>query len=77
MTDKEIKLDEVEAAAETYRLARRAVFLARENFIDAIMQARAAKVTQQSIAERSVIDPYGTKPMSRQRVTQFIEERKQ
>jgi hypothetical protein len=77
LTDaKQVALDEVHQAAETFRQAQQATSQAREAFIDKIIEARDLKATQQEIAEQCVTDePEGH--LSRQRVAQFINERKQ
>lgn len=76
MTDiRIIKLEEVIAAAEEFRQARMAQYQARERFIDTLVAAHEARCTQRQIAERCVIEPGQTDHISRQRVSQFIEER--
>lgn len=75
---KKTALEEVEQAAEDFREAQAGTLRARERFIDAIVTAREANATQQEIAERCVIDaddPDGNH-LSRQRVAQFIKERR-
>jgi hypothetical protein len=66
--------------AEEFRTAQQAVAPGgriREKFIDAIMDAKDEKASQREIAERCVIEPNNpTKHVSRQRVAQFIEERR-
>lgn len=75
--DKEAALDAVGEAAENYRESQQSTSRHREMFIDAIMEAKDSKATQQEIAERCVIEPDNTsKHLSRQRVAQFINERK-
>lgn len=74
---KEAKLQEVYEAAEYYRESQAKTARAREQFIDSIMDAKAARATQYEIAERCVIEPDNpTKHLSRQRVAQFIDERR-
>jgi hypothetical protein len=76
--DKKTALDDVEAAAEDYREAQAQTKRERERFIDMIMDAKAARATQQEIAERCVIDPDDPtgRHLSRQRVAQFMNERR-
>jgi hypothetical protein len=77
VTDKQQALQEVFDAAEDYREMQRATLKAREIFIDKIVDAKTAKATQQEIAERCVIEPDNpNKHLSRQRVAQFIDERR-
>lgn len=75
---KKTALEEVYEAAEDYREAQAATKNARERFVDRILDARTAKATQQEIAERCVIDPDDPQGehLSRQRVAQFIDERR-
>lgn len=75
---KKTALDEVYEAAEDYRESQSATYKARERFVDSILDARTAKATQQEIAERCVIDPDDPQGqhLSRQRVAQFINERR-
>lgn len=74
---KRSKLDAVLAAATDFREMQHQTAVAREYFIDTILEAKDAKATQQEIAERCVIDPLKpTQHLSRQRVAQFIDERK-
>lgn len=75
--DKEAALDAVGEAAENYRESQQSTGRHREMFVDAIIDATDAKATQQEIAERCVVEPDNTnKHLSRQRVAQFINERK-
>lgn len=75
--DKEESLEAVGEAAENYRESQQSTARHREIFIDTIMDAKDAKATQQEIAQRCVIEPDNTKKhLSRQRVAQFINERK-
>lgn len=78
MTDtKRARLDEVLQAAEDYREAQAATLRARERFVDSIIEAKDAKATQAEIAQRCVIEPDNpNKHLSRQRVAQFIDERR-
>jgi hypothetical protein len=77
VSDKASKLKEVLEAAEDYREAQQATQRARERFVDSIVAAKDAKATQQEIAERCVIEPDNPqKHLSRQRVAQFIDERR-
>jgi hypothetical protein len=77
MSEKDDKLQEVFEAAEYYRESQANTARARERFVDSIMDAKAAKATQYEIAERCVIEPDNpTKHLSRQRVAQFIDERR-
>jgi hypothetical protein len=77
VNDKEAALDSVAEAAEDYRESQDATGRARERFIDSIIDAKDAKATQQEIAQRCVIESDNTqKHLSRQRVAQFINERK-
>ena len=77
MIDKEAALDAVGEAAEEYRESQNSTGRAREAFIDAIMEAKEAKATQQEIAQRCVIEPDDTsKHLSRQRIAQFMNERR-
>jgi hypothetical protein len=75
---KKLALDEVGDAAEDFREMQHQVHLARERFIDTMVAAREANATQQEIAERCVIDPDDPEGehLSRQRVAQFLKERK-
>lgn len=75
---KKTALEEVYQAAEGFRESQAATSRARERFVDSILNARASKATQQEIAERCVIDPDDPQGqhLSRQRVAQFIEERR-
>lgn len=74
---KDDRLQEVFDAAEHYRESQAAMLRAREDFIDAIIDAKSARATQQEIAERCVIEPDNpSKHLSRQRVAQFIDERR-
>lgn len=78
MIDKEAALDAVGEAAEHYRESQQSTGRARERFIDAIMDAKDAKATQQEIAQRCVLEPDNTSQhLSRQRVAQFMNERRQ
>lgn len=76
--NKKIALQEVYESAEDYRESQQATLRAREKFIDTIVQARSSKATQQEIAEQCVIDPDDPdgQHLSRQRVAQFLSERK-
>lgn len=75
---KKLALEEVEGAANDFREAQQAQRDARERFIDKIVEARSVKATQQEIAERCVVDPDDPEGnhLSRQRVAQFLDERK-
>jgi len=75
---KKTALEEVYEAAEDFRESQASTARARERFVDKILAARSAKATQQDIAERCVIDPDDPqgKHLSRQRVAQFIDERR-
>lgn len=76
--NKKIALEEVHEAAEDFRESQASTLRDRERFIDAIMAARRVGATQQEIADRCVIDPDDPEGnhLSRQRVAQFINERK-
>lgn len=77
MNEKEVALEAVGEAAEDYRESQDATGRARERFIDSIIDAKDSKATQQEIAQRCVLesdDP--SRHLSRQRVAQFINERK-
>lgn len=76
--DKKLALDEVGDTAEDFREMQHQMHLARERWIDAMVAARAVNATQQEIAERCVIDPDDPEGehLSRQRVAQFLKERK-
>lgn len=77
MSDKQDKLQAVFEAAEDYRESQNSTARARERFIDSIMDAKDAKATQAEIAQRCVIEPdNANKHLSRQRVAQFIDERR-
>jgi hypothetical protein len=76
---KEDKLQRVYETAEAFRVAQQSVAPGgriREEFIDSIMDAKDAKASQREISERCVIEPNSSKHVSRQRVAQFIEERR-
>lgn len=75
---KKTALEEVYDTAEDFRESQAATKRARERFVDAILSARQAKATQQEIAERCVIDPDDPQGqhLTRQRVAQFIDERR-
>jgi hypothetical protein len=66
--NKQIKLSAVVEAYERYQECQEMTTEARENFIDKVMDARAAKATQQQIADEV--------ELSRQRIAQFMDERK-
>ncbi len=75
--EKKAALEKVYAAAEDYRETQAMALRARERFIDTIVDAKAAKATQQEIADNCPIEPDNpTKHLSRQRVAQFLNERK-
>ena len=78
LDDKKSALDDVEEAAEDFRESQAATARARERFVDRIQDARSARATQQEIADRCVIDPDDPngEHLSRQRVAQFIDERR-
>jgi hypothetical protein len=64
-------------AATEYRESQAHAVQARERFIDAIMEAKGARATQEEIAQRCVIEPGNpNKHLKRQRVAQFMSERK-
>lgn len=70
-------LDAVYEAAEYYRESQQGTARARERFVDSIMEAKKAKATQEEIAERCVIEADNPhQHLSRQRVAQFINERR-
>lgn len=76
---KKIKLEEVYDAHEAFREAQRAAADAREAWIDAMVEAKKAKATQQEIAEQCVVEDDLRDEgdhLSRQRVAQFLSERK-
>lgn len=75
--DKEAALDAVGEAAENYRESQQSTERHREMFVDSIIEAKEAKATQHEIAQRCVVEPDNpNKHLSRQRVAQFINERK-
>lgn len=77
MSSKQDALERVHQAAEAYRLSQHATQRARERFVDSLMDARAAKATYEELAHESVIVPNDPgKHVSRQRVAQFMNERK-
>lgn len=77
MSNKTDKLQTVFDAAVALREAQEAVApggSVREQFVDAVFDAKS-HATQQEIAD-TINNVNPTKPMSRQRVAQFIEEKK-
>lgn len=77
MSDKSDKLDTVYDAAVELRYGQEAVApggRVREQFVDAVFDAKS-HATQQEIAD-TINKANPNKPMSRQRVAQFIEEKK-
>lgn len=66
--DKLAKLNAVIEAYGQYQECQDMTSEARENFIDKVLEAREAKVTQQQIADEV--------ELSRQRIAQFMDERK-
>lgn len=77
MSDKSDKLDAVYDAALMLRRGQEAVApggSVREQFVDAVYEAKTV-ATQQEIAN-TINQANPSKPMSRQRVAQFIDEKK-
>lgn len=71
--NKQDALKYVEDAHTAYRVAQESMHEAREEFIDALVEAKDAKATQEDIAAQCQT-PDG--PLSRQRIAQFLKERK-
>jgi hypothetical protein len=69
-------LSELHNVALTYRQARLDEAKAREGFINAIKQAVDFGVTHDEISRYCFIDPDTNNHISRQRVSQFVKERK-
>lgn len=65
---KEVKLTEVEQAWNSLQAAQAQVQQRRETFIDTLQAAKQAKATQQEMADRI--------NLSRQRIAQFLDERR-
>ncbi len=74
MSEKKQALEDVESAFVDYRVMQEGALQARESFIDSIVEARDAKASQQEIAECCAVP--GDKHLSRQRVHQFLDERR-
>lgn len=71
--NKQDALSYVELKHHEYRNAQMNMSDAREAFIDALVEAAEAKATQEEIASKCQT-PDG--PLSRQRIAQFLKERK-
>lgn len=71
--NKQEALQYVEDAHTAYRVSQENMHEAREEFIDALVEAKGAKATQEEIAAKCQT-PDG--PLSRQRIAQFLKERK-
>lgn len=65
---KGMKLDEVEMAWGSFQAATALAAQRREQFIDIVQEAKQAKATQQEVADRV--------GLSRQRIAQFLDERR-
>lgn len=74
--DKDSALTLLFDAAEDYRATQLAMGKARERFIDAIITAKRAQATHNEIAEQCVIEVGNSQHLSRQRISQFIDERR-
>jgi len=73
MSAKDEALQAVEDKHTEYRYAQEDMHRAREAFIDSLVEAKDAKCTQEEIASKCQT-PDG--PLSRQRIAQFLKERK-